>query len=104
MIRNRLELHEILCDILGTRHCYFSPPASISMTYPCIKYEVNRIETLTADNHRYKNDTRYTLTVIDYDADSEVTKRLFEDERLLYVNSDRVYVVDGLYHYVYTIY
>lgn len=104
MGRDRLNLHEILCDILGSRNCYFTPPASIQMRYPCIKYEINNIPSIYADNRRYRNNIRYEVVVIDRDQDSEIAKKLLQDERLIYLSSDRVYAVDNLYHYVFTVF
>ena len=45
---NRLELHEIFCDILGSRNAYFQPPASVKMNYPAIKYSLSNIENNNA--------------------------------------------------------
>lgn len=102
MAKNRLELHEILCDILGSNNCYFRPPASIQLRYPCIIY--NHADTMseTADNFAYKRDRRYTVTVVDEDPDSEIPDKLFETFSCC--SSDRNYQMDGLNHFVFTIY
>ena len=34
----RLQLHEELCSVLGSRNVYFQPPETIKLTYPCIIY------------------------------------------------------------------
>jgi len=36
MENRRIQLHEILCDVLGTRNVYFQPPESVDMNYPAI--------------------------------------------------------------------
>ena len=41
----RLELHEILCTILGSRNVYFQPPESIKMNYPAIVYGLDDMQT-----------------------------------------------------------
>lgn len=103
-MKTRLELHEKLCDILGSRNCYFSPPSNIRMKYPCIVYDYEGIATIHADDIRYLNKRRYTITVIDEDPDSEIQGRLFTDHDFRYISNDRVYVADGLNHFVNTVY
>lgn len=99
--KNRAELHEILCSVLGSRNCYYSPPSSIRMKYPCIRYELAGIRGDFADNIAYKNSKRYTLTVIDDDPDSEIPNKLLD---LPYCVFDRAYTADNLNHFVLTLY
>lgn len=99
----RIKLHEKLCDILGSRNCYFSPPSNIRMCYPCFVYEEDSRTVRHADNRRYFNKKRYSLTVIDENPDSSIPDKLFESD-FLYLRHDRTYVVDGMYHFVYTLY
>lgn len=96
----RMALHDILCEILGSRNCYFSPPASIILIYPCIIYNYTNDNDDYADNIHYRSSKRYTVTVIDQDPDSKIPGRLKE---LPYCSSDRNYAVDGLSHFVYTL-
>lgn len=97
----RLELHEMLVDILGSRNVYFQPPASIKMSYPAIKYTRNDINNKHADDSVYKQSIEYELTVIDFDPDSEIVSRI---SKLTTAKWNRHYVVDGLNHDVFTIY
>lgn len=101
MLNDRLELHELLCEILGSRNVYFQPPESVKMEYPAIRYARNRINNTSADNQIYTQDVGYTITVIDRDPDSEVVERLSKIPRIMY---DRSYVADNLNHDVFTIY
>lgn len=103
-MKTRFELHDVLCEDLGSGNCYFSPPSNIQMRYPCIIYEYGGIVTKHADDGRYINHRRYTITVIDECPDSRIPGRLFMDKRLKYLSEDRVFVSDGLYHFVYTLY
>ena len=64
---DRLALHELLCELLGSRNVYFQPPESVKMKYPAIVYSRNRIENTSADNVVYKQDVSYTITVIVYE-------------------------------------
>lgn len=101
MARKRLELHEKLCDILGSRNCYFRPPTGLNLKYPCILYDhTNNMEDY-ADNHMYRNRKRYSVTIVDEDPDSEIPDRLQE---LSYCSSDRNYISENLNHFVYTLY
>lgn len=80
---------------------YFSPPSSIQMKYPCICYEFSNFDTSHADNRNYLVSRRYTVTVIDYDPDSKLPEELL---KIPMCNSDRSYVVDGLCHFIFTIF
>lgn len=92
---DRLELHELLCELLGSRNVYFQPPESVKIKYPAIVYSRNRIENTSADNVIYKQDVSYAITVIDRDPDSEITERISTIPRIMY---DRSYVADNLNH------
>lgn len=101
--KRRENLHEILCEILGSRYCYFSPPTGLKMKYPCIRYEYSNGDANYANNKIYMFHTKYTLTVIDYDPDSFIPEKLLEE--LAYVRLTRPpYVTDGLNHWVFDLY
>lgn len=104
MMKMRTELHEILCEDLGSRNCYFSPPSNIRMKYPCIVYSCDGTLTRHADDIRYLKRRRYSITVIDQRPDSDIPRVLYEDDRLKYLSEDRVYVADGMNHYTFTVY
>lgn len=91
----RLELHEMLCDVLGSRNVYFQPPSNVEMRYPAIVYSRNRIENTSADNAVYIQNTSYRITVIDYDPDSEIVEAVSKIPGIVY---DRSYVSDNLNH------
>lgn len=74
------------------------------MRYPCIVYHDEGLRTLHADDIRYFNKVRYTLTVIDEVEDSQIPGILIEDKRLKYLSMDRSFVSDGMYHFVFTLY
>lgn len=96
----RLELHEILCKILGTRNVYYQPPESIKMKYPAIVYSREDIENTSADNLTYKQSHFYQVTVIDADPDSEIVHKVSRLPRCIY---DRHFTSDNLNHDVFTI-
>lgn len=98
---SRLELHEILCDVLGSRHVYFQPPSSVKMVYPAIVYSRNSIGNDFANDLVYKQSLGYTVTVIDEDPDSNVVEKI---SRLPMCRFDRHFTSDNLNHDVFTIY
>lgn len=104
----RLELHEILCEIInitepdGDRHAYFNPPASKQMKYPAIRYVLKSIDARHANNGMYKIMRCYELTVIKKGSDwSGIDEKILA---LPYCQFDRSYKADNLEHTVYTIY
>lgn len=96
----RLKLHEILCEILGSRNVYFQPPASVQMKYPAIVYSRTEIENTSADNIAYKQATFYQVIVIDYNPDSEIVRKVSQLPMCIY---DRHYASDNLNHDAFTI-
>lgn len=102
MARTRLELHRILCDILGSTNCYFDPPTKMEMKYPCFRYNLSRIDTRHADNKNYLNFKGYSVTYITEDPDDEMPDRFLRSD--ISCRMDRTYVADGLYHYVFMVY
>jgi len=96
----RLELHEIFREILGSDNVYFQPPESIKLKYPAIIYSRENIENTAADNKTYKQSHFYTVTVIDYDPDSEIVHKVSRLPMCIY---DRHFASDNLNHDVFTI-
>lgn len=76
MIKRRLELHEKLVDILGSRNVYFQPPESVKIKTPGILYVRSNIFNVDANNKIYMSKVGYDVTVIDSDPDSEVVEKL----------------------------
>lgn len=101
MAKRRLELQKILSSIEGVKKCYYRPPASLHLKYPCIIYSRDNILQEFADNTTYRGSDRYTVTVIDEDPDSEIPRRVLE---LPYCSSDREFRTDGLNHFVFTLF
>lgn len=98
---NRLKLHALLCETLGSRQVYFQPPESIQMKYPAIVYSRNRIDNEHANDGVYMQLPSYSITVIDKNSDSEIVERV---SRLPMCIFDRHFTVDNLNHDTFTIY
>ena len=97
----RLQLHEMLCELLGNRNVYFQPPESVEMNYPCIRYTLYDIDNIHADNKVYLQHIGYQLTVIDRDPDSEIVKRV---SKISGIRFNRFYTADNLNHTVFVLY
>lgn len=97
----RLELHEVLCEALGSRNVYFQPPASVVMSYPAIRYTLYDIDNVYADNNVYLQNTAYQITVIDRDPDSEIVERV---SKIPCIRFNRYYTADNLNHTIFILY
>lgn len=100
-MNRREELHEILCEALGSRNVYFQPPESIKMKYPAIVYSRDDIGNSFANDSVYMQSLAYSVTVIDSDPDSEIVAKVSRLPRCQY---DRHYKADNLNHDMFTIY
>ena len=97
----RLELHEILCEILGSDNVYFQPPEKLIMKFPCIVYERSSAKTIFADNNPYNYKKRYKVTIIDPDPDSPIPLKV---AKLPMCTFDTHFTADNLNHDVYSLY
>lgn len=97
----RLNLQEILVNILGSNNVYFQPPESIKLQYPCVIYERNDIDQKYADNRTYISKVRYSLTLITRTPESDLVNKILE---LPYCSYDRYFAADSLNHDVFTLY
>lgn len=101
MGKSRLELHEVLCNLLGSRNVYFQPPPSVQMKYEAIVYSLNDINVNYADDIKYKSMKRYSVIAISKNPDSGLCDKLLT---LPYSELDRFYTADNLNHWVITLY
>lgn len=98
---SRLELHQLLIELLGNTNVYYNPPDSVKMKYPAIRYSVNNIDKKVADNAAYLIAKNYKLVVIDSKPDNAVIDKLLQ---LPYCSFNTHYVADNLNHDVLSIY
>lgn len=97
----RLELHEKLCDILGTRNVYFQPPEDIKIKYPAIVYGLSDIKSLYANGGVYLFGKKYEIIIIDKDPDSLLTDKVASLPTSHFV---RPYQADNLNHWVFELF
>ena len=109
-MKTRLELHDVLLDILvtlGVRergesgHIYFQPPETVKMTYPAVVYSLSDIPIRHADNRPYKTNRRYQITAIDKDPESALPDKIAE---LPTAKFNRFFASENLNHWVFTVY
>jgi hypothetical protein len=71
------------------------------MEYPCIRYERDSADTQYADNTPHRGDTRYMITVIDRDPDSEIPGKV---AALPLCAFNRFFTADNLNHDVFNVF
>lgn len=98
---DRLELHSVLQELLGSSNVYYQPPESIKMQYDAIRYSKKSIDSKYANDRKYSMTDCYELIVISRLPDNPIIKKLLS---LPYCSYDRHYVADNLHHDVLTIY
>lgn len=99
----RKELNDILSDIIEDEdRVYFQPPETLKIKYPCIIYNRVSGNSRFADDRLYSFKTKYDITVIDKDPDSQIPDKIREN--IQGVRYDRHYVSDNLHHDVFNLY
>lgn len=99
---SRFELHDELCQVLGTKNVYFQPPATVRMKYPAIRYTGAGIDTRRANDKVYMSTRRYEGVVIDSNPDSAIPYSLLSHFQMCELGSP--YPSDNLNHFPFTIY
>ena len=95
----RLDFQTLLEEICD--HVYFQPPINEKIVYPCIIYKKDFTSSQFADNVLYKNKTRYLVTVIDRNPDSEIPKNVAKLPLSLF---NRFYIAESLNHDAFHVY
>jgi len=97
----RLMLHDKLLKLQTGLNVYFQKPPNTGMKYPCIVYGLDGINTDHANNQPYRRAKRWQVTVIDRNSDMPISDLVGQ---LSSATFSRRFVVDDLYHDVYTLY
>ena len=99
--QKRIELQATLESFINSKQVYFQPPESIKLKYPCIIYNLDNVGYANADDLPYKENRRYSITLIHRDPDNDILEKF---KTLKMCSFDRYFVSDNLHHYVYTLY
>ena len=97
----RIDLQNVLEELLGSRNVYYQPPESLKINYPAIVYARKTIDNSYANNSVYKQNYAYEITVIDKNPDSEIVNKV---SKLPTCRFDRHFKSDNLNHDVFTLY
>lgn len=100
-MNRRIQLHQILVDLLGSTNVYFQPPSTVQMKFPCIIYSRDARDEKFADNILYLGKDRYSISVVDKNPDSDIPDKV---GALPLTSFSQHYVVDNLNHDVYSTY
>lgn len=99
---SRLNLHEELCELLGSKNVYYQSPESVKMQYDAIRYELGGKDLKHANNKIYLNTNRYDGVVITRDPDTLIPDKLLAHFEMC--SFGRPYTADNLNHYPFTLY
>lgn len=98
----RVELHKKLVGLIGNNNVYFQPPASVQLVYPCIIYSMGNGSVKRADDRVYSYTNSYEIIFIYRKQNNAILDKMLTSFDMCSVS--RVYVVDNLYHYAFTLY
>ena len=101
-MESRLELHEELCELLGSRNVYFQPPESVKMSYDAIRYWLSGKDLKRANNRIYCKTDEYSGVVITRDPNTTLPDEILEHFEMC--SFGRPYITDNLNHYPFTLY
>lgn len=99
---SRLELHEELCAVLGSRNVYFMSPESVKMSYDAIRYELAGKDIKRASDGIYNSTNKYECVLITRDPDTTIPDAILNHFAMC--SFGRPYTADNLNHYPFTIY
>lgn len=99
---SRLQLHEEICEVQGSRNAYFQAPGKDRMIYPCTVYKLNRVQQRHANDKSYLKFPNYQLIIMDRDPDSTIWSDMMDHFK--YCSFDRHYVADDINHWVLSLY
>ena len=98
---NRLEFHNKLCDLLGSKNCYFQPPSDILLKYPCIVYHEKDVISTRADDLIYLMQYQFSVTWITKTADIDIPVKVLK--AFSSCKLDQIFASENLMHYIFTI-
>lgn len=98
----RENLHEELCDILGSRNVYFQSPEGVKMQYDAIRYALTDKDIKRASDRIYRMTNQYNGVVITRDPDTDIPDKVLNHFEMC--SFGRPYTADNLHHYPFTLY
>lgn len=98
----RTDLHDELKTLLGSNSCYFQPPESLKLSYPCYVYYPDLSNVIRADNLMYRRVRKYSLIYITRNPDDPLIDAT--EDHFKMCKFTRFYAADDLNHYHYDLY
>lgn len=95
------DLRDELKGLLGSDNVYYQPPESLKMSYPAIRFTLNDVYQIHADDVPYSRHKEYQIIVIDRVPDNPAIDKILD---LPYASYERSYKADNLHHTVLTLY
>lgn len=97
----RIEMQELLEDIIGNSNVYFQAPPNVGMKYPAILYSFENFDRRDADNKPYILSGRWQITHMYKSIKNDLKEKfIFEIPNCSF---DRRIVTDGIYNDYYII-
>lgn len=97
-MNNILKLHNLLLSI-GGPNVYHQSPGTLN--YPCIKYDINKIDNLHANDEVYNQNNCYLITVMSKDPDCEIVEKI---SKLPKCRFDRKFINNNIHHTTFLLY
>ena len=79
---------------------YFQPPGGHKLTYPCIVYSLNDLDSMYANNEVYHFDAKYSVQYMTRDPDDPA---IFEIARIPTCRMSSSFTSDHVHHYQYNL-
>lgn len=79
-----------------TPNVYYQPPSSKTLQYPCIVFSRENVDQTYANDKIYFLRQNWQIKCISTDSEWDVPKRLLES--MQFIEFDRTYPADNLYH------
>ena len=98
---DRVRLHNLLLEFLGSDQVYYQQPNRQKIEYPCIIYKRSSPNVTRANNKLYSYRQQYDVQLITRDPDSDLQEKFMK--LLPLISFDRRFIVDNLYHDNFTI-
>lgn len=99
---NRADLHEELCELLGSRNVYFQTPEDVKMSYDAIRYQLAGKDIIHANDEIYQFTNCYDGVVITRDPDTGIPDAILSHFKMC--RFGRPYCANNLNHYPFTLY
>ena len=100
-MKTRLEIQQMLEDVLGSSNVYFQAPPNTGMKYPCIVYKFVRFNVTHADNQPYLVSGHWEVHHMYKNPKNDLKEKFIFD--IFCCTFDRRLVADGVYNDYYII-